>query len=653
MSERICIFAGTTEGRKLAGILKDAAELTVCVATEYGEVMLEGIEGIDVRTGRMDEEEMEEFFRSENFSRIIDATHPYADVVTRNIACAAEAAGIPVIRILRGTQKHVGEAVYVSCAADAAAYLAGRDGNVFITTGSKEISEYSGLDMSRVWARVLPSVSSLEACEKAGVPTPHIIAAQGPFSKEINIAQLRMIGADYMVTKASGRSGGFDEKIEAAAETGAVPIIIGEPPQVRGMTLDEAVSELEKDLMLSRRKVCVIGIGPGSRELLTSEARTALENCDAVIGAASVAETAGTGKPVYNEFLPSGIRKVLDENPSIRFAAAVMRGDTGFYSGAKRLKDALEGYDVTVMPGISSVSLFAARLAVSWDDAELASMHGRDQNIAVLAGRSRRMFLLCGGENTPQAICARLERYGYGGLDAAVGERLSYQDEKITRGKVSELAQGEFDTLSVLYLENPDAVRKLRTGIPDGEFTRADVPMTKSEIRAVSMSKLELDSRSVVWDVGSGTGSVSVECALAAYEGRVYAVEKEEDAAQLTEENALLFGADNIEVVRGTAPDVLEDLPAPTHVFIGGSGGGLEGIVSVCLEKNPDVRIVVNTVTLESQAEVLECAKKFGFSYFEAVSLAAARSRKAGRYNLMMAQNPVYIFTMQGGRTDG
>ena len=283
----------------------------------------------------------------------------------------------------------------------------------------------------------------------------HIIAAQGPFSREMNAAQLKMIGADYMVTKASGRNGGFDEKIEAAEETGAVPVIIGQPPQVRGMTLDEAVAELGKELSLPRRKVYVVGIGPGSHDLLTSGARTVLEECDAVIGAASVTEMTGTRKPVFREFLPTGIRRVLDENPSVRSCAVVMRGDTGFFSGAKKLAETLDGYDVTVIPGISSVSLLAARLSVSWDDASLISMHGRDQNIALLAGRNRKMFVLCGGDNTPDAVCRRLSRYGLGELEAAVGEKLSYPEEKITRGRVSELSELQFDPLSVLYIENP------------------------------------------------------------------------------------------------------------------------------------------------------------------------------------------------------
>ena len=652
MSKKICIFAGTTEGRRLTEILKDRADLTVCVATEYGEVMLDGIDGIDVLTGRMDEEGMAELFCEKQFDLIIDATHPYASVVTENICSAAERTGAPVMRILRENDSHVKDAIYVSGLKEAAEYLRDKVGNIFVTTGAKELSDYEGMDMSRAWVRVLPSVSSLEACANAGVPQSHIIAAQGPFSYDMNLAQLRMIGADYMITKASGRSGGFDEKIAAALDAGAVPVIIGQPPQVRGISMDEAIAELDKDLTLSERKVFIIGVGPGSHDLFTLSARTFLEECDAVIGASSVTEVINTRKPVYNEYLPAAVRSVLDEHPSVRRAAVVMRGDTGFFSGTKKLIGALDGYHVEVVPGISSVSLLAAKLGVSWEDAKMVSLHGREGSIAVTAARNRKCFVLCGGSNTPEQICARLCEYGHGSLDAAVGEKLSYSDERVTKGKVSELSGGRFDPLSVLYIENPSAHGE-KVGIPDEDFIRAKVPMTKSEVRAVSVSKMGLNEDSVVWDVGAGTGSVSVECALAACSGAVYAIEKEDDAADLIGQNSALFHTDNIKIVHGSAPEALADLPAPTHVFIGGSGGNLSEIIRECLVKNPDVRIVINTVTLESQAEAFDCASQYHFEYFEAVSVNISRSRKLGRYNMMMAQNPVMVFTLQGGKIDG
>lgn len=650
MSEKICLFAGTTEGRQLAEILHEASDLTVCVATEYGEILLDGIGGITVHTGRMDADEMARFFADNRFDRILDATHPYAEIVTGNIRQAADRTKVPVMRILRETERQAADAVYVPNIEAAADYLSDRDGNIFLTTGSKELASYTGLDMSRVWARVLPTVSALEACAAAGILSAHIIAAQGPFSEEINIAQMNMIGADYMVTKASGKNGGFDEKIRAAKAVGALPVIIGQPPQVMGFTLEEALAELTKTLSLSKPKVTVIGIGPGSESCLTAEAKAAIADCDAVIGAKTVVETLTASKPVYREFLPEKVRALLDSHPSIRHAAVVMRGDTGFYSGTKKLLAALEGYDVSVLPGISSVVYFSAKIGAAWEDAAFVSLHGREANLIHAVKNSRRVFALTGGENTAEAILKKLCGYGYSDLPVAVGERLSYPDEKISHGTAADLCENAFDPLSVLYIGNESAVRRHRHGIPDEEFLRGDVPMTKSEVRTISMAKLDLPVDAVVYDIGAGTGSVTVECALAAYDGQVYAVEKEADAAELIRQNKVKFGCENLHVVEGTAPDALAALPVPTHVFIGGSSGNLREILAVLLDKNPDVRIVINAVTIETQTEAAECAKIFGFAEYETVSVNIARSRKVGRYHMMTAQNPVSVITLQGGK---
>lgn len=652
MSDKICIFAGTTEGRKLASLLAAAADVNACVATEYGQIMLDGIENITIHSGRMDKDEMKAFFKVHHFSLIIDATHPYAQIVTENIASAADENKIPLIRILREKEGNIPGAVYVSTVFEAKKYLSEHEGNILITTGSKELSDFTGLDMPRVWARVLPAVSSLEACERVGIPVSHIIAAQGPFTMEVNLAQLKMIGAKYIVTKSSGSSGGFEEKIRAASEYGAVPVIIGQPNQVTGLTLDEAIAELGKKYHISKRKITLIGIGPGDAQMLTLEAYKAIERCDAVLGAASVIEALNPRKPCFNEYSPAKVRQVLDAHPSIRDAAVVFRGDTGFFSGATEMIKEFADDDITVIPGISSLTSLSAKLGVSWDNAVCMSLHGRDGNFVNAVEKNKKVFLLTGGENTPSAVCKKLKEYGFGELVCTVGERLSYPDEKITKESISALSEGVFDPLSVMLIENPDSADVVRIGIDDGEFIRGDVPMTKAEVRAISISKLALHDDSVVWDIGAGTGSVSVECALAANRGQVYAIEKEPDAIELIKCNKLKFKADNISIVSGSAPEILAELPVPTHAFIGGTNGNLRSILNALLDKNPDVKIVMNAVTLESQSEAFACAKEYGFENFEAVSVNISRTKKAGSYNLMAAQNPVTVFVMQKGRTD-
>ena len=174
--------------------------------------------------------------------------------------------------------------------------------------------------------------------------------------------------------------------------------------------------------------------------------------------------------------------------------------------------------------------------------------------------------------------------------------------------------------------------------------------MTKSEVRSVCLSKLQLDTDSICWDVGAGSGSVAIEMALQAWKGHTYAIERKEAAVELLRENKRKLGADNLTVVSGMAPEACATLPAPTHAFIGGSSGNMQEIIKLLLEKNPDVRIVATAIALESIAELTDCLKHFVFAKTEVVSLSVARNRKAGSYNLMTGQNPIYIFTMQGGK---
>jgi precorrin-6Y C5,15-methyltransferase (decarboxylating) len=168
-------------------------------------------------------------------------------------------------------------------------------------------------------------------------------------------------------------------------------------------------------------------------------------------------------------------------------------------------------------------------------------------------------------------------------------------------------------------------------------------------VRTVSLSKLRLEETSVCYDVGAGTGSVSVEMALRAHQGKVYAIEKKDEAAELLKENKRKFAVDNLEIIKGEAPKAMEELPIPTHAFIGGSSGNLPQIVELLLQKNPSVRIVINCITLETVTEALFVMKKYGFTDTEVVQLSGARSKTIGRYHMMMGENPIYIITCQGG----
>ena len=652
---KLCVFAGTTEGRELVEFLcTQEVSVTACVATEYGETLLSPRDNLTISAQRLTREEMEALFSRENYDMVIDATHPYASVVTEYIAAACESAGVRYQRLLRSGCKAGEDAVFVPDIPAAVEYLNHTEGTILLTTGSKELAKYTGLYdfASRVYARVLPMEDSLRLCQSAGLKPAHILAMQGPFSVEMNVAMLKSLGAKYLVTKDSGTTGGFDEKVTAARTANATLVVIGRPPQREGLSLPETIQLLCREFHLIRKpKVTIVGIGPGSREAMTLEVRRALEEADCLIGAKRMLEASlRPGQGVFDAVSPEKIAEFIQNHPEYNRFAVAMSGDVGFFSGTKKLLPMLSGCDVTVLPGLSSLVYLCARLGTSYEDVRPVSLHGRDHDLVPDIRENRRVFTLVGGENGMGLLCQRLTEAGLGEVKVSVGENLSYPQEKITVGTAGELSEMTFESLSVALIENPAADPVVTHGLPDEAFQRTEsVPMTKSEVRAVCLSKLALTKHAICWDVGAGSGSVAIEMALKATGGEVHAIERKDTAVALLRENTRRFGLHNMTIVPGLAPDACADLPAPTHVFIGGSAGNMRQILDCILAKNPKARIVATAVTLESIGELTQCVKDIPFAYTEVVSMTVARDRKAGPYHLMMGQNPIFIFTMQGG----
>ncbi|MBQ8507410.1 MAG: precorrin-6A reductase [Clostridia bacterium] len=647
---KICIFAGTTEGRRLVEALSGrGARITACVATEYGEILLGAHEDVRILSGRMDGALMEALFVQEKFDLVVDATHPYAEIVTKNIAPACRNAGVEYLRLLRDSDSGEGDGVFVESAAACAEYLEGTEGSILLTTGSKELPAFRAL-AERIHARVLPMQASLEACTACGVTPDRIIAMQGPFDEEMNLALLRATKAKFLVTKDTGGAGGYAAKISAAKKAGAQAVIIGRPAQRDGLGFAETIALLEGRFPLAKtpKKAVLAGIGMGNPETRTLGMERALREAGCLIGARRMLEAVDcAGKETHIAVAAADIARIIHESPCRSFAV-LLSGDTGFYSGAKKLADELRDIEVEILPGIGSLQYFCARLRRSWEDVRPVSLHGRDCDFIREVSGHPAVFALVGGEGGASHALSRLQNAGLGGLNVHIGERLGYPDERITHGSADELAGATFDPLSVLLVENPRWREEIMThGLPDEAFDRDETPMTKSEVRSISLSKLALTRGAVLWDIGSGSGSVSVEAALQATQGRVYAIEMKEKAIALTRRNAGKFHLSNLELVCGRAPEALEALPAPSHAFIGGSTGSMREIIACLLRKNPQVRIVINTVTLETLAELTEIAGEFDFCDIAEVQIS--KPRALGRYHLMTAQNPVFIFTLQNG----
>lgn len=647
------VFAGTTEGYALCEFLaENRVSVYACAATEYGGSLLQENEFLHVSAGRLKTEDMEELFRKENPEIVLDATHPYAAEVTKNIRTACESAGVLYQRILRPEGEKNSEAIYVESTEEAAAFLSGTEGNIFLTTGSKELAKFTGIPdyKERLFARVLSIPSVIRSCAELGIEGKHLIGMQGPFSAEINEAMLRQFQCSYLVTKDTGLAGGFPEKMEACQRCGVTPVIIGRPLKEEGLSLQDARVFLSKMFGFTlSQKISFVGIGMGAEKTLTLEGKKALNEAELLIGAKRMTEAVQKpGQMVLHEYRSEKIVEYIREHPKYRTVAIALSGDVGFYSGAKKLINQLDG-NVEVICGISSVVYFMSKIGLSWDDAKIVSAHGRNCNLISLIRHNPKVFSILGTEDGVAVLASRLVYYGMGDVTLYVGENLSYENEKIFHDKAANLTEYRGDALSVVTACNEKATPLSAVhGISDGEFLRGKAPMTKEEVRTVSLSKLRLSEDSVCYDVGAGTGSVSVEMALRAWMGQVYAIEKKEDALALLKENKKKFAVDNLAIIPGVAPEAMTELPAPTHAFIGGSSGNMQDIINLLLEKNPKVRIVINCITLETVTEAMNAIRDFGLEDVDIVQLAAARSKSIGRYHMMMGENPIYIISCSG-----
>lgn len=665
LSKRILLFGGTTEGRLLAQELaQEGHDVTVSVATEVGAEELAAVEGIAVRVGRLDADGIAALL--EAFDECIDATHPYAQVVSANVREACERTGTPLRRVERTTSDVEGCTV-VSSMEQAARFFATTEGNILVTTGSKELAALADLDPARLVVRVLPTHEALDACERLGVPHRNIITGQGPFSRELNEAHMRQYDIRWLLTKDGGRAGGFDQKLSAARACNVDVVLVARPGgYLKGQPFGDCPLRADVEVATQAdgrardcprtaakiplpKHVSLVGAGSTGTDL-TTHAAAAIAQADLIVGAERLVTTLpSTDARVEVATRASAITQLLRTSDARR-AVVVLSGDVGFYSGASSLAKLLRAdrHEVELIPGISSVQQLSARLGRPWQDWTLRSVHGRDCDVIGALRSGHPLFLLTAGAESVRTVCRTLVEAGLAACEVTVAERLGYGDERVTSGSAERMATGTYDELNVMLIDVPtDLVVPSRTpGLPDDVFVRGKVPMTKQEVRACVMAKLAVTPDDVCWDVGAGTGAVSVELALASRE--VWAIEQNPVALDLIAQNRTRFRAWNLRAIEGTAPAALDGLPQPDVVFVGGSAGNLEGILSAALAANPQVRICVCAILIQTLGQALDWMETHGLNP-EVTQVAVNRTRKLAGQHMLQAENPVYVIV--GART--
>lgn len=388
-------------------------------------------------------------------------------------------------------------------------------------------------------------------------------------------------------------------------------------------------------------KVVLVGVGGGTPLSLSSQGREVLAASQAVVGAPRLLEGLAPDCPCFPAVTSEEILARLQLLDCVQ-AAVVFSGDSGFYSGARRLLPVLreQGYESEVLPGLSSVQLLSARLGRPWQDWRLVSAHGADCDPVAEIMSGQPVFFLTGGALVPSSLCARLAEAGLNMLPVTVGENLSRPDEAVIQGTAGELAERSFAPLSVLLTESVPVPPRRAPGWPDEWFIRGKTPMTKQLVRVAALAKLAVTPRDVCWDVGAGTGSVGIE--LAAQARRVYAVERNSEACSLVSQNREKFHVWNLTLVEGSTQNALGRLPSPDAVFIGGSGGELPAIVSAALEKNSAARLCISAIALETLHTGIEVLAAHGIEA-EITQISVSQTKAAGGLRLLTANNPVFL----------
>jgi precorrin-6Y C5,15-methyltransferase (decarboxylating) len=404
-------------------------------------------------------------------------------------------------------------------------------------------------------------------------------------------------------------------------------------------------------------KVSIIGIAPEGVSSLRPEARRLVDQADLVFGGSRLLDMFPSlaGEKITISKHLTRVTDTIKSNLGRKRIVVLASGDPSFYGIASYLAAKLGRDAVAVLPNVSAMQIAFARIKESWEDAALVSVHGRPiEDIVDTVRSNRKIGIFTDDEHTPGEIARVLLENGVDGYRAYVCQNLGEKDEKVIKTDLPGLRERNFAPLNTVILlkdqpKGPMGPSRLRyLGIPDEEFQQRRPKgglITKQEIRAVSLVRMRLGDESILWDIGAGSGAVSIEASFLIRKGRIYAIEKNDADVAIIKKNIRKFQASNVTVVPAFAPDGLDKLPAPTTVFIGGSGGRMEEILDlVCHRLKPGGRIVINIVALENLAAVVKALRTRGFTP-DVTLVNAARSTNVMELTRLEALNPVFVVT--------
>lgn len=403
---------------------------------------------------------------------------------------------------------------------------------------------------------------------------------------------------------------------------------------------------------MAQQRIYLVGAGITGWEGFTSKALDIIGKADVMIGHQRHLD-------IFPDF--SGTKRVLGDLSELmdflkstdQRTVVLASGDPNFFGVSRFLLRNLPKERIEIFPNVTSMQYAFARIKEQWDDSIFVSVHGRGMHPAIdKIIAAEKACVLTDKINTPAAIAAELIERGAEGYEAWLCEDLGMPTEKFTKTSVRgllELNASELNILILIRTYEPNLVHYPLIGIADDEFLTSKKLITKQEVRAVTLAKLQLQDDLVLWDIGAGSCSVSIEASNLMPNGRIFAVERNQQCIGFINENLKKFCARNIKLIEAFAPDGLDVLPDPDRVFIGGAGGKLDEIIDmVSMRLKPEGVVVINAVTLDTLTRAVEFLEDHGFTV-EATCVNIAKTRNLTEYKMFEAQNPVYVISARKG----
>lgn len=390
------------------------------------------------------------------------------------------------------------------------------------------------------------------------------------------------------------------------------------------------------------REIIIAGAGTGSDLHLTQEFQEALKKADVIFSHSRFINLIPESKKFFElKNFGEAFNIISHESGKILL---IVSGDPGIFSLLALVKKRFAGENIRVIPGISALQIISAAAQESWHDAKIFSGHGRELDAGKFLNaveRNRVVILFCDRNISPEWACKNLECIK--NLEIYIGENLGHPDEKIYHGSPENFSCKNFSSLSILLVKNNNIYIPEKIHLRDKDFIRSEkIVMTNESVRAVILSRLELNHNSVLWDIGAGSGSISISAAHENNDIEIHAVEYKHEAVNIIDSNAKKFHLHNIKIHEARALEAIKFLPAPSHVFIGGTDSELTGILEYLEAFN--VRVVVACVTLETFCAAYEILKRW--KNFEAVQISANVSKYLSHdLTMIKANNPVMILS--------